>query len=79
MEPWFGVIAGGMGTATKEDAFGDFNPRSNAPIRPQHSNLNTKWHVQKREIKKVLDLSKLTLFGTSTLLFSSILLFSFLH
>ena len=43
MEPWFGVITGGTGTATKEVAFGNFNARSNAPRQPQHSIFNTEW------------------------------------
>ena len=62
MAPWFGVIAGGTGTATKKDvAFGKFNLHSNSPRRPQHRMARTK--TRKKEIKKVLDLSKLTLFG----------------
>ena len=48
MEPWFGVIVGGTGTAAKKEVAADnFKPHSNAPRRPQHSNLNTEWHVQK--------------------------------
>ena len=46
MELRFGVLRwwyGGIVTNKKEVAFGD----SNAPRRPQHSNLNTEWHVQK--------------------------------
>ena len=41
-------FAGGTGDHYKEEvAFGNFNPHSNAPKRPQHSILNTEWHVQK--------------------------------
>jgi len=50
MKPWFGVIAGGTAEplqTKKEVALGELNPHSNAPRRPQHSILNTEWHVQK--------------------------------
>ena len=50
MEPWFGVIAGGtVGPLQikEEVAFVDFNPHSNAPKRPQLSNLNAECRVQK--------------------------------
>ena len=51
MEPWFGVIAGGMGTATKKEvAFGNFSPHSNAP---RHSNLNTEWYVQNKRKENI--------------------------
>ena len=55
-------------TVTKKVvAFDSFNPYSNAPRRPQHSIFKhrlarTKINA-KNILKKVLDLSKLTLFG----------------
>ena len=49
MEPWFGVIAGGTGIATKKEVA--FDTRTPAPPprtkRLQHSILNTEWQVQK--------------------------------
>ena len=67
MEPWFGVNRWWYGeTVTyKEVAFGNFNPHSNASRQPEHSNLNTEVtykNKRKKDIKKVLDLCKLTLF-----------------
>ena len=50
MGPWFGIIAGGTETATKEEAAFD---NSNAcPASAHHSILNTEWHVQKTQNKE---------------------------
>ena len=57
-------------TATKKEiAFGNFNVLSNVPRRPQHSIVKHRMAHTKINAKKdlkVLDLSKLTLFGIET-------------
>ena len=67
MELRFGAIVGDTRTDTKRSmAFGNLNPHSNVPDGRNIQLLSTEWartKINAKEIKKVLDLSKLTLFG----------------